>query len=154
LIVDSVLEENEDGSGKILIAIDRVEHGKELYKLLRMQTHSVSLLVGSDNVDKRERVLKDFKKGNIQILVSTLLSEGFDFKGLRVVFNAAGGKSEKQTIQRLGRALRSEDGKYVGVCIDVLDRIVVEESNKSLHRHALTRKKTYKDMGFNVKVIK
>jgi len=104
--------------------------------------------------NETQAILKDFKKGHIQILISTLLNEGFDFKGLRAVFNAAGGKSEKQTIQRLGRALRSEDGKYVGVCVDVLDRIVVEESNQSLHRHALARKKTYKDMGFNVKVFK
>jgi superfamily II DNA or RNA helicase len=154
-IVDLAMQENEGESGRILIAIDRVEQGKNIINLLKLQTNSVELLIGEDSEEKRKRVLTDFKKGRIQILVSTLLNEGFDFTGLRCVINAPGGKSQKQTVQRLGRALRIDvaSGKMFGVCIDFFDR-VIETSNQALYNHSLSRRKSYKDLEFSVEMVK
>jgi superfamily II DNA or RNA helicase len=56
-----------------------------------------------------------------------------------VIIMAGGGKSNKQTVQRVGRALRKSEGKSKAMIIDFYDA-----DNGMLERHSKARLKTYK----------
>jgi superfamily II DNA or RNA helicase len=56
-----------------------------------------------------------------------------------VIIMAGGGKSSKQTVQRVGRALRTAQGKQVARIIDFYDA-----DRGILQRHSRARLRTYK----------
>lgn len=76
-----------------------------------------------------------------QIMIATShLDEGVDLKKLDVVILAAGGKSSRRLVQRIGRILRlSKSGKYAYV-VDFTD-----EGNPILVKHRNERLRIYKD---------
>ena len=137
--------ENYAISGKsVLIMVDEVEnHAKILSDLIP----SAVLLIGDDKKDERKKKIEQFKSKESKILISTVLSEEFDFKGLECVIIAAGKRSAKTTAQRIGRALRVEPGKKEAIIIDFYDNF------SYLKKHSEERLQTYRDLGFEVKII-
>lgn len=135
-----------------LVLVDRTEQGANLinsfskYKNLQ----SVSMF-GSDDI-----VMRDIKKTrlmseNINTLISTVVSEGVDFKISPVVaLNASGRKGFIQLIQFLGRVTRpNEKFKKFRVLIDSVDRY-----HPSLLAHSQERMKACEEFGLTVVVCK
>jgi superfamily II DNA or RNA helicase len=129
----------------VLIIVDEVENHADIVKKFIPEAET---LVGDDNPQKRDTVLREFRERKKRILISTLLSEGFDFRGLDVVILAGGKRSHKKTAQRVGRALRTSDGKLNAVVIDFFDK-----DGGFLQKHSVDRRKTYEELGFNIKYI-
>jgi superfamily II DNA or RNA helicase len=128
-----------------LVFVDRIEHGKELINLAASHaSHPIEFVHGS-NPD-REDILSRFKNKELKTLISTegIIGEGFDFRGLDALIIADGGKSVIQTLQKVGRAMRPDEGKIDCKIFDFADR------GKYLTDHALARKTTWLKHGFQL----
>ena len=98
---------------------------------------------------ERKQILEDFGNKKIKILISTVVNEGVNIPSMDVIIMAGGGKSNKQTVQRVGRALRKAEGKSEAVIIDFMDA-----DGGMLQRHSKARLKTYrKESEFEIKEI-
>jgi superfamily II DNA/RNA helicase len=68
----------------------------------------------------REQILEEFESGDRDILISTILKEGVDIPDISSIVLAHGQKSDLETIQTIGRALRPT-GNHARI-VDVADR--------------------------------
>lgn len=104
---------------KILILIQRIEHGKILLRLLNDPNIVFSFGGGSvcrfvngeieeDQIDP-ESIRQSFEHQTSGILIgSTVYDEAIDIPSMNVLIMAGGGKSFRRTIQRIGRPLHSK----------------------------------------------
>lgn len=126
-----------------LILINNIEHGQILNQLI---PDSV-FLSGIDDPLYRKDVIYQFENGDINTIISTkIFNEGISINAIRLLLIAGGGKSKIETIQRLGRGLRTMPGKTEVKVIDFYD-----EGNYFTERHSKIRKKIYIKTGFEVK---
>jgi len=128
-----------------LIFVDRIEHGEELLNFaVGHASHTVEFVHGEH--PEREDIIKRFKEKSLKTMISTegIIGEGFDFRGLDAIVIADGGKSAIQTLQKVGRVMRPEDGKVDCKIFDFADR------GKYLTDHALQRKTTWLKHGFQL----
>jgi DNA excision repair protein ERCC-3 len=116
LIVKKATEFAKNGE-TVYVHVSRIDHGE----ILAERIPGAVFLCGRDNTTKRQSVLKKYGKGDIKVLVSTLLGEGADIPGIDCFIAASGGKSEISTIQRAGRALRIATGKTTATIVDFRD---------------------------------
>lgn len=91
----------------------------------------------SSQSPNRWEILEKYKKGEIPVLVSTLLKEGVDIPEISAIILAGGGKSDVMTIQTIGRALRPKPGGEA-VIVDVRD------TDPLLFTHFIERQKALK----------
>jgi superfamily II DNA or RNA helicase len=113
-IIDIASKLSKNGR-KVLIFVARIEHGKELARVSGIQfLHSTS--------KSRDKLISDFKSNGINSLISTsVLNEGFDCPPIDAVVLGAPHKSLILTLQRIGRALRTHEGKKNAIIVDVAD---------------------------------
>lgn len=137
----------ENSESPALILIRNIEHGEELNRII---PDSV-FLSGRDNNDVRKDVFDRYEKEEVKILIGTygILSEGISLNSIKTLIIAGGGKSDIQTTQALGRALRSKPGKEKATVFDFFDA-----GNKYAEKHSLQRAKIYKEIGFPVHIEK
>jgi len=97
----------------------------------------------------RKAIFAAFKKGKIPILISSMIiRRGKNLPLIRYLCNAAGGDSEANVLQILGRSLRKEAGVKEEVWLDDFWDI-----GKYLRRHSFHRVQYYKKQGFPVKEL-
>lgn len=101
----------------VYIHVERIDHGE----ILAGRIPGSVFLSGRDGTTKRQSILKKYSKGEILVLVSTLLKEGADIPGINVFIAAGGMKSPIGVIQKAGRALRIAPGKDSAVIVDFKD---------------------------------
>jgi superfamily II DNA or RNA helicase len=137
--------------GGILISVKEIEHGERILKLIQEQgITSIAFIHGSSEDEHRSGMLEAFSKGQLEILIaSTIIDEGVDMKSIGCMILAAGGKSLRQQLQRIGRGLRLNgiDGNSVMV-FDFFDA-----TNKYLLEHSKARIKIFKEENFDCKVL-
>ena len=128
----------------VLITVTRVaEHGG----LLNDMIEDAVFMSGQTPAEERKEILEDFGNKKIKILISTVVNEGVNIPSMDVIIMAGGGKSNKQTVQRVGRALRKSEGKSKAMIVDFYDA-----DNGMLERHSKARLKTYrKESEFEIK---
>jgi superfamily II DNA or RNA helicase len=134
----------EDGK-QVLILVRRKEHGEDICR----RTKGATFVHGSIKPEKREEIKESFKRGEISIIVATsVFGEGTDIPNIDVLINARYQASEIETVQGIGRALRTTDGKniyskgYEGkTCAEIYDFIL--RGNKHLQNHSIARLRTY-----------
>lgn len=103
--VEIAEKEYKKGS-KIIIFTQYVEQAKEIAKRL-----NAYLLTGEVPVEKRKRILREFRSIDKGILVVTTVGdEGLDIPDASVGIIVSGTGSRRQFIQRLGRILRPKPG--------------------------------------------
>ncbi len=148
-IVEKAIELAKEGH-RVLIDVRRIDHGEILVKMLKDRGVNAEFL--SSQSPNRWEIFEKFKKGEIQVLVSTLLKEGVDIPEISAIILAGGGKSDIMTIQTIGRALRPKDGREA-VIVDVQD------DDPLLFTHFIEREKALKhyygkfyDNGISTKV--
>lgn len=119
-----------------LILVRHKAHGKILRDLIPQAIY----LSGDDGQNYREQMKKDFIDKKIPCLIATsIFGEGTDIPTIDVLINARFEKTEIQTKQGIGRALRLAEGKDKA---EVFDFLIL--GNKHLKNHSLERLKTYK----------
>lgn len=146
LIADKVKEKYEEGKG-CLVIVNRKKHGENIQKLLEEREVECEFTHGS--FSDREKVLDDMKSGKLKVLIATtILDEGVDVSGINCLWMAAGGKSFRQLLQRVGRGLRrKEDGSGLEV-YDYLDY-----TQEYLTKHTQERYGYYKNENFEIKKV-
>lgn len=152
------IEENEERNSLIkkicdkfkerrkVIVVKTIRHG-EILK--RMIDESI-FLTGRESIWERLRVLEKFRKGEVKCIIATnWFEEGTDIPEIEVFVNATGGLSDRQLIQKMGRALRRKEGENRVLIFDFWDT-----ANRYLLKHSRHRLRVYKSEGFEVKKVK
>ena len=133
LIIDNAKKYAKDGN-IVYIHVDRIDHGE----MLKERIPGSVFLSGRDGTTVRQGVLKKYARGDIPVLISTLLKEGVDIPTMNVFIAASAGKSPIGVLQKAGRALRTAPGKDSATIIDFRD------SGKYLGDHWSERYNIYK----------
>jgi len=145
IIVREVCETYKDR--QTLIVVDYIDHGERLYKMIEEVDRSVDFIHGSS--ERRLPSLDAFREGKLRVLISSnIIDEGIDISRIQVLFLAAGRKSRRQILQRIGRGLRRKEGENV---VEILD--FYDSDGKYLEKHSKERVKIYKKEGFEIDVI-
>lgn len=123
------------------VHVERIDHLKILYYALvpEFGPGQVAYLCGKQPSDERQKIIKRFKEGKVLVLVGTLLKEGADIPAIGCLINASGMKSNVALVQKVGRALRTADGKEMAFIVDFID------SGRFLRKHSEERYQTYMD---------
>ena len=110
-----------------LIMVDYIEHGEELYGILRSncKNKQVFFIRGEVAVDEREKVKKLMEKSTdvVCIAISKIFSTGINIKNLHYIVFAGGGKAKVKIIQSIGRGLRLHKDKKGVIIIDIADML-------------------------------
>lgn len=132
---------------KVLILIQAKKHGNLLYDLLtEVIGDCVFYVSGDDNSSIRTDICKRFKKGEIKILIaSRIFDKGIDLPQIENLVLAGGGKSHVNLIQRIGRGMRTCEGKEG---INIYD--FVDEQCKYMKEHYNKRRQEILYEGYEV----
>jgi len=98
-----------------LIVCKFIDHCENLYKYLKKSLDS-NLKIAKVHVNtptkERRSIMKNFRDGKIDILVSTtIIARGKNFPLLRLLINTASMDSREKSIQFLGRLVRTDSSK-------------------------------------------
>ena len=98
-----------------LVVCKFIDHCENLYKFLR-KTLDGRLRIAKVHVNtptkERRNIMKNFREGNIDILVSTtIIARGKNFPLLKLLINTASMDSREKSIQFLGRLVRTDASK-------------------------------------------
>jgi superfamily II DNA or RNA helicase len=136
LIVELANKYAKQGLSVLISAIRVSGHAYPLWQSFDIAGY----MVGSTPSNVRESVLDDFSSKRVPILVSTVVNEGVDIPSMDVIIMAGGGKSDKLTVQKVGRALRVSEGKTGCRIIDFYD-----DDNGILVKQSRARRRVYKN---------
>ena len=93
---------------KAIIFTETKKNVDELYKMLSEHNFKVGAIHGDYSQKKREKVLKDFKDNNINILIATdVASRGIDIKDVEIVYNYKLPNNLESYVHRIGRTGRA-----------------------------------------------
>lgn len=145
-IADIANQKIKEGK-QTLIVVRRVEHGEELHKMIEGSFY----LQGKDKGLHREKVKQAFIDKRIRCLVATnIFGEGQDIPSIDVFINARVQKTEIQTAQGIGRALRKHGDKDKA---EVFDFLIIGQ--KHLEDHSVERINSYrKEPAFRIQIKK
>ncbi len=114
----------KEGEGRKALCFGiTVAHSYALANLFQFNGIASEVIHGKMPKSERERVLKDFKEGRIQVLCNCqVLTEGFDEESIECIIVARPTRSKGLYIQIVGRGLRLHKGKKDCVVLDFCDR--------------------------------
>ena len=111
----ALLERRRDASGTTLV-FGRTKHGvKRLAKQLEARGFTVAALQGNMSQNARERVVAEFRAGNVPVLLATnVAARGLDVLSIEQVINFELPESAELFTHRVGRTGRMErDGQAI-----------------------------------------
>lgn len=146
-----VIEAARKAQKPCLVFVKEVKHGKVLRDRLRKAGISSDFTWGSDSQKARDHSVERLVRGDTDVLVcSVVFQEGVDVPELESVIIASGGKSVIATLQRIGRGMRSNQGKKK--TFEVYD--FADNGNRWLQRHARARRNAYLKEGHEVTEVR
>lgn len=146
--------------GSVLILVSRIEHMEEIVAMMDIP---VEIVRGSVSKEDRNKIRKGMNTGKLKCTIATTAwTEGVNLPDLTMVINAGGGRSERETVQKIGRGLRKTSKKDRVKIIDFMD---VENSfldpfkkiagnRHVLQAQSIRRWKVYEEQGWAPKLIK
>uniref|UniRef100_A0AAU6MXG7 DNA helicase n=1 Tax=Staphylococcus phage 184DA TaxID=3110532 RepID=A0AAU6MXG7_9CAUD len=130
-----------------LIIVNFIEHGDIISEMLNDLDVEHYFLHGEIDSETRREKLNDMRSGNLKVMIATsLIDEGVDISGINALILGAGGKSLRQTLQRIGRALRKKKDDNTTQIFDFNDM-----TNRFLYTHSNERRKIYEEEDFEIK---
>jgi ATP-dependent RNA helicase DeaD len=126
----------------VLIFTNTRRKAKELVRRLRDQSFKVDALHSDLKQSARERVMRAFREGQLQILVATdIAARGIDVKGVDAVINYDVPKDMKYYIHRIGRTARAKmvGSAYTLIAHDVHHHLhtIEKEIKEHLNEHKM-----------------
>jgi len=122
------------------------EHVEALYRSIQARfgdRYRIAFI--HHKIRDRKEILDQFKRGDINILVSSLIIKlGQNMPLIRVMINAAGGDSQINALQLIGRAIRIHKSKKKVYYEDFAD------IGYYLARHSKHRLQYYRQQGFKI----
>lgn len=148
-IVTTIIKEAQGHS--CLVLSERVAHCYQLQQMLHetLQEWGVPGLLKSEVIhgslakEKRNEIVQQMRDGHLDILFAVdIAKEGLDIPRLDRLFITAGGRSEREIKQGVGRTMRVCKGKEDSVVFDFVDQ------NLDIFRHQYyARRRVYKQLG-------
>ena len=106
-VIYDICDKETQSGNKVLILVERLEHGQNLEEVLKPLQKEVYFTNGQLSSVDRENYLEMLKTGKLDILIaSNILDEGVDVSGINAVIYARGMKSMRKLLQGIGRGLR------------------------------------------------
>ena len=102
-----------------VLLFSRTKHGaNKIVKNLSKKNINCAAIHGDRNQNQRQKALKDFKDGNIRVLVATdIAARGIDINKLRYVINYDIPNESETYVHRIGRCGRAgEEGIAISIC--------------------------------------
>lgn len=148
LALDRLKWNLNQGRYPALVVCKHIAHCENLYEFFKERldnTHNIAYVHVNTPTKLRQQIMKDFREGKIDILVSTtIIARGKNFPKLRYLLNTASMDSQEKSIQFLGRLVRKDESKSK-VYLDDL-----HYPGNYLSRHGNHRRKYYQDQGLKV----
>jgi superfamily II DNA or RNA helicase len=123
----------------VLILVTLIQHGSNILTMARRSFPHLKIeyVHGQISGVTRNRIQKDLNDGRLDVVIADAVwKEGVDIPTLGSIINASGGKSEIQTVQSVGRGLRTVPGiKDDVILVDFFDpshRYLVEHFGQRL----------------------
>lgn len=133
LIVDTYIKYVKDK--KTLVFCASVKHAQEIAELFKESDIRAEAVSGITKPVMRDRILKDYENGNIDVLCACdLLNEGWDSPHTQVLFMARPTMSKTIYLQQLGRGTRKCYGKEYLMVFDFIDNASLFNMPYSVHR--------------------
>lgn len=131
---------------KVLVLVRQIQHGKQLNSMIP----DSAFVSGSDSGNFRKEFFDKLRSGDNTICIATsIFDEGIDVRPLDALILGGSGKSPTRALQRIGRVIRSFEGKKDAIVIDFDDDV------KYLRAHSKARKSIYAtEPLFEIKRIK
>ena len=127
---------------QVLLLSDRVAHCEIMAERLQQRGVESQALVGRLSKKRRKELLERAGSGEIRVLTATTLAdEGLDLPGLGAVIMTVPTKNMPRVQQRIGRVMRTSEGKQTPIVIDLMDNA------GSMRGMARKRCKLYRDLG-------
>ncbi len=127
----------------VIIFVKEIAHLNNITELLDLKNVDFEEVHGIISSEDRNRIKKKILAGKCRCVVSSVVwMTGIDIPNLDVGILAAGGKSETQMIQAIGRILRKSEGKEESTIIDFLD------CYRYLAEHCIQRISVYNELGW------
>lgn len=138
-----------------LLFVREKKHGFEMVKMLRARGLRCEFVWGDKSTPERDSAIKKLEWGDLDVIVcSKVFVTGTDIPSLRSIINGMAGKSEIETLQRLGRGMRVTADKSEFELWDVKDVAEpMDGPNRWNHRHANERFRAYAEQGYEVLVV-
>lgn len=137
--------------GVNLVLFNRIDHGKELQKLIETQSTSpVYYVSGETKAEDREAIRQKVIKDGTGIIVASVgtFSTGINIPNLKTIIFATPSKSRVRTLQSIGRALRKSDEKETAVLFDIADDLSWKKHKNYTLKHFFERLKYYNEEQF------
>lgn len=133
VIIDTYL--NYVKGKRTVVFCASVNNAEEVALEFRKEGVKAEAISGSIKKSKRERILRDYEEGTIQVLCACdLLNEGWDSPKTEVLFMARPTMSKTIYIQQLGRGTRKCEGKDYLLVFDFIDNANLFNAPLSAHR--------------------
>lgn len=123
MIVRTTIAEARAGH-QCLILTERIWHANYLADLLRDEAPDVAAAAVTSDTPRAERAaaIAAMREGTMRVLVSSqIANEGLNIRTLDRLLIAFGGKEANRTRQRVGRIMRTADGKDPPMVVDFVD---------------------------------
>ena len=148
-LINLICTKETSRNNKVLILVERVEHGLLLLENLNLPGKVVEFTHGGLDSAYRQEILEDLANGDIDVLISTsILDEGVDVSNINAVVYARGMKSDRKLLQGIGRGLRKkEDGSALRFYE------FIDNTHDILLNHSLQRYKTLRQENFEIKLF-
>lgn len=145
-LVNNYLKKNR---APILILFKIHEHAENLIKVCPKEiSQNYKIEVVHHKTANREDIFERFNSGKVEIcLASMIIKRGKNLPLIKTLINAAGGDSQANVLQIMGRSLRSHKSKRKVYLLDFWDE------GKYLKRHSKHRRIYYKAQKFEVKEL-
>ena len=140
-ITDAIIRQNKDQ--KIIVFCEHIKMADAISNEVE-EKHAIY----HSEVKAREDHLLRFKCNNVRLLISCkALDEGMDCPSASIGIVASGTKVSRQSVQRIGRILRKQEGKHA--ILYVLYSLGTTEEHDAKNKAAI-----YKDGASNIKWVK
>ena len=127
-VFESFLEQNSDFLKRSIIFVETMEFGEEVLKLIHPKTHLYRTYYAND----QRSHLVDFAQGKIDCLITChRISQGIDIRSLNNIILFSASRAQLETIQRIGRCLRSDPSEPNKVAT-VIDFVREQDENSEI----------------------
>ena len=132
-LLDQILSHAERGS---TIVFARTKRGADrLARQLARRGHDVAVLHGDRSQSQRERAMRDFRRGHVEILVATdIASRGIDVDDVTHVINYDVPRAPEDYVHRIGRTGRMDAAGDAMTLVTPDDREEVAAIERALGR--------------------
>lgn len=149
-LIAGLAKQSYDSGKTTLIIVSQIAHSDNISNNLQDLGVPYEVINGTQEDEDRKSELDRVKTGHTRVLIATsVLDEGVDISNIDVLIMAAGGKSMRQAIQRVGRVLRKKKNKENKATIfDFYD-----DTNRILRNHSQERLDIYEEQEFEIKRV-